>query len=139
MTWDPITFAAADASSLTAARPYPAVCIRRTTQTPTAHFSRGRGVGGPADAGGESPPAPDQRPCALLAGDWLLAGGGLIYVTADAAGSSLAVQLALGLTTAEAHAIGQAIYLLSTAVFTYSFPPLFLEPTQAASVRVQAQ
>ena len=68
----------------------------------------------------------------VKAGDWLLIGGELLYVTANATSSSVAVDRALGLTVAELHAIGAAVRKLDLGVFTYNFPTLFFNGSDAA-------
>ncbi len=67
------------------------------------------------------------------AGDWLLIGGELIYVAHDATSASVSAQRALGLTTAELHAVGAQVRKLDLAVFTYTFPDLFFGGANAAS------
>lgn len=65
-------------------------------------------------------------------GDWLLIGGEMLFVTADATSADVAVKRALGLTAAEAHAIGAPVKRLSTAVFSYPFPTGFFSSDNAA-------
>ncbi len=130
VTFSPITFVAlANTSTINSA--VIVLLYRDAGAAATAHVATA--LSGSAVAGAAATLVTDTDLTGIVKkGDWLLIGGEMMFVTADAASASVAVERALGLTTSEAQAIGAPIYRLLTAVFTYTFPPLFFSSSNAA-------
>lgn len=131
VSWSPITFSAGtDPSQITGAT---IVLLYITAgAVATAHLTTALSRSVASGAGATI--ATDTNLTGVVNnGDWILCGGEMMFVTASSAGTAVTVERALGLTTAENHAVGDPIYLLSTAVFSYTFQPLFFLTTPAAS------
>ncbi|HEX4311874.1 MAG TPA: hypothetical protein VHZ25_17725 [Acidobacteriaceae bacterium] len=126
VTWLPITFApGADASFVVVATLQ--VLYRDATVGPTAHLTAALASG--VASGTAVTLAVDVDLTGIVhAGDWILAGGEMIFVTADATSGGVPAERALGLTTAEAQAIGDPIYQLIPKLWSYSFPLDFFAP-----------
>jgi hypothetical protein len=131
VTWDAITFAGGvDTSQVNSA--VIVVLYQDATAGVTAHLTAA--LTNTAMSGDAATLSTDTNLTGIVfAGDWLLIGGEMMFVTADASSSTVAVERALGLTTAENHSIGDDIYLLVQATFSYSFPLGFFESVNAAS------
>lgn len=132
VSFDPITFASgADTSQLNAATIV--LLYQDATAAATAHLTAALAGGVPEGTAATLSVDTDLTGI-VEAGDWLLAGSGeMMYVTADATSGGVAVERALGLTTSAAQAIGQAIYLLISITYSYSFPIGFFATPDAAN------
>lgn len=130
VTFDPITFAAgADTSQINSATIV--LLYQDATAGATAHLTAALATG--VAAGTPATLSVDTDLTGIVeAGDWILAGGEMMYVTADATSGGVAVERALGLTVAEAHASGDPIYLLGAIGWNFSFPIGFFSTSNAA-------
>lgn len=131
VTWKPVTFASITGTSqITSA--VIVVLYQDATASPTAHLTAA--LANTAVSGAAETIHLDADMTGIIRnGDWILAGGEMMFVTADATSADVAVERALGLTAAENHAIGDGIYKLVSAAFTYTFPLNFFATADAAS------
>lgn len=131
VSWKPITFASSTGTSQISSAVIE-VLYQDATASPDARFAVA--LTNAATTGAPATIHLDTNMTGVLhSGDWILAGGEMMFVTANATSANVAVERALGLTAAEAHAIGDGIYKLLTAVFTYTFPSDFFASANAAS------